>query len=283
LLENVPGFLTAHGGRDFCAALAELARRGYWLDAFLVDARWFVPQSRPRLFVVGYHAELPAPVVRRRTGGDAWNCPWRRAVDRAPKLRTAGLRALMEQFEPHTGWAAVEAPNPDPVAYRLDDYLDLDATQDWWDEADVQRHLEMTSERHLRQLELHRERSDPTLLTGFRRVRHGAQRLEVRFDGIAGCLRTPRGGSAKQIVIAVGRGRVRMRWMTPREYARLQGAPDYRLPGNSIQALFGFGDAVCVPAIRWIDQHMLTPAFEGWAAAHRASQESPDARPVHAG
>jgi DNA (cytosine-5)-methyltransferase 1 len=87
----------------------------------------------------------------------------------------------------------------------------------------------------------------------------------VRFDGLAGCLRTPRGGSAKQVVIVIERGEVRMRWMTPREYARLQGASDYVLPENIIQGLFGFGDAVCVPVIEWIDRNMLTPVFEASA------------------
>ena len=34
------------------------------------------------------------------------------------------------------------------------------------------------------------------------------------------------------------------------------------------QALFGFGDAVCVPAVEWIVQHYLTPmAFELHAKA----------------
>lgn len=49
-----------------------------------------------------------------------------------------------------------------------------------------------------------------------------------------------------------------MRFMTPREYARLQGVPDnfpITVPVN--QALYGFGDAVCVPAIEWIGRHGL--------------------------
>lgn len=52
-----------------------------------------------------------------------------------------------------------------------------------------------------------------------------------------------------------------MRLLTARECARLQGVPDdYRIDGIPLnQALFGFGDAVCVPAIRWIARHYLTP------------------------
>ena len=93
-------------------------------------------------------------------------------------------------------------------------------------------------------------------------MREGGQRTEVRFDGLAGCLRTPRGGSGKQIVVAIDAGRLRMRWMSPREYARLQGAPDFPLVGGRNQQLFGFGDAVCVPAIQWVDRQVLTPLYE---------------------
>jgi len=50
--------------------------------------------------------------------------------------------------------------------------------------------------------------------------------------------------------------------MSPREYARLQGAPDFVLAENTIQSLFGFGDGVCVPVIRWLDKNILTPVYE---------------------
>jgi DNA (cytosine-5)-methyltransferase 1 len=125
----------------------------------------------------------------------------------------------------------------------------------------------MIFDRHAREMEtLAAASRGPVLLTGFRRIREGQQRLEVRFDGVAGCLRTPRGGSAKQVVLMLDRGQLRMRWMTPREYARLQGAPAFTLPENAIQGYFGFGDAVCVPAIAWIDRNVLTPVFD--AARH---------------
>src|SRR5690242_6520064 len=86
-------------------------------------------------------------------------------------------------------------------------------------------------------------------------------RTEVRFD-VAGCLRTPKGGSAKQLVIAIDGGRLRMRWMSAVEYARLQGAGDFRITVPELQAMYGFGDAVCVPAVSWIDRHVLTPVYE---------------------
>ena len=51
LLENVTGFLTSHDGSDFRDALLALNKLGYAVDAFIVDAVRFVPQSRQRLLV----------------------------------------------------------------------------------------------------------------------------------------------------------------------------------------------------------------------------------------
>jgi DNA (cytosine-5)-methyltransferase 1 len=52
--------------------------------------------------------------------------------------------------------------------------------------------------------------------------------------------------------------------MTPREYARLMGAPGYTLDGlRRNQALFGFGDAVCVPVVEWLAEHYLLPLATG--------------------
>ena len=85
---------------------------------------------------------------------------------------------------------------------------------------------------------------------------------EVRVDGIAGCLRTARGGSSRQFVLQMGEGMVRARHMTAAEYARLQGAGDFRIRVPDTQAIFGFGDAVCVPAVQWVDRQVLTPLYE---------------------
>ena len=80
---------------------------------------------------------------------------------------------------------------------------------------------------------------------------------ELRVDGIAGCLRTPRGGSGRQILVKAGFGEFHARLLTPRECARLMGAGDFKISGSLNQALFGFGDAVCVPVIEWIAKHYL--------------------------
>jgi DNA (cytosine-5)-methyltransferase 1 len=95
--------------------------------------------------------------------------------------------------------------------------------------------------------------------TVFRRMRAGRSMAELRTDGVAGCLRTPKGGSAKQILFKAGRGEYHARLLTPREAARLMGADDYTLPNSLDASYFGFGDAVCVPVIEWIATHYLNP------------------------
>jgi DNA (cytosine-5)-methyltransferase 1 len=84
---------------------------------------------------------------------------------------------------------------------------------------------------------------------------------ELRTDGIAGCLRTPRGGSGRQILFKAGRGKFQVRLLTARECARLQGVPEsYAINVPLNQALFGFGDAVCVPAVEWVARQFLNQA-----------------------
>ena len=68
------------------------------------------------------------------------------------------------------------------------------------------------------------------------------QRAEIRFDGVAGCLRTPEGGSSRQIVVVVDNGRVKSRLMTAKEAARLMGMPeDYALPDRYNEAYQSVG------------------------------------------
>lgn len=100
--------------------------------------------------------------------------------------------------------------------------------------------------------------------TAYRRTRRGVAVWEVRRDDISGCLRTARGGSSKQAVVRLGNGSLQVRWMTPHEYARLMGADGYLLDSaRTNQALFGFGDAVAVPVVRWLGENYLMPLLRG--------------------
>jgi DNA (cytosine-5)-methyltransferase 1 len=258
LIENVMGFLSANKGEDFRSACKALSGLGYYLDVFTLDAKYFTPQSRARLFILGLQKEaLPQTVIMRRKD-EALLGTADREADSSPTLRPAKLIAATCRIELKTGWIIIPVNPPPQRSNTFRDIAEVGDDLDWWDDAKVEKHLAEMSQSHRQTIKQLILGTTETAGTIYRRVRPGGSRSEIRVDGLAGCLRTPRGGSSKQIVFLAGNGRLRMRWMTAREYARLQGADDFpiRVPRN--QALFGFGDAVCVPAIRWIATQFLS-------------------------
>jgi DNA (cytosine-5)-methyltransferase 1 len=87
-----------------------------------------------------------------------------------------------------------------------------------------------------------------------------AQRAEVRFDDVAGCLRTPGGGSSRQRVLIIQENFIRSRLLSPREAARLMGLPDtYKLPSRYNDAYHVAGDGVVVPVVRHLASNLLEP------------------------
>ena len=244
LVENVMGFLSTNQGRDFRAACASLAELGYWLDVIVVDAKYFTPQSRPRVFIVGFQEHALPSAAKRGVGLES-------------TLRPKKLRESIEVLDLGTGFFHLESlVLPDEQRTIADILRGYDGP--WWDCERVNKHLHEMSEGHRELLDTYAEGRALQYGTMYRRVRAGKSRTEVRFDGLAGCLRTPRGGSSKQMVVVAGQSAIKMRWMTAQEYAALQGAPDFPVKVSTTQALFGFGDAVCVPAIAWIAKQYFT-------------------------
>lgn len=65
LIENVPGLLTSHRGRDLAALLGALVDLGYGVAWRVLDARFFgVPQRRRRIFICGLRGEGDDPSCR---------------------------------------------------------------------------------------------------------------------------------------------------------------------------------------------------------------------------
>ena len=86
----------------------------------------------------------------------------------------------------------------------------------------------------------------------------------MRFDGIAGCLRTPEGGSSKQYLVVKKNNEIHARLLTVREAARLMGAPDsFVLPGSYNDGYKAMGDAVAMPVAQFIGEKFLTKLAEG--------------------
>lgn len=149
---------------------------------------------------------------------------------------------------------------------REEDFADVVEweTGPWWSPERVGRALSEMGPLHRARIRAMAEAGERCAATVYRRRRNGRSVYEVRSDGVAGCLRTARGGSSKQIVIVAEDGEVRMRWMNPREYARLQGAEYQAALGafSDADLRTAFGDAVCVPAVRWVADHAFGSLLE---------------------
>jgi DNA (cytosine-5)-methyltransferase 1 len=254
LLENVAGFLTSHHGNDFYKALEALNRLGYSVDAFFLDALRFTPQSRRRLFVVGMDADV--------AGAETLE------VEES-ELRPAALVRFIAEH-PQLHWKLRRLPEPPPAGrVKLETIVEElpDDAGEWWSEERNQYLFNQMSARHQESLRVLMAQQQWSYGAVFRRMRNGTSMAELRTDGIAGCLRTPRGGSGRQILVKAGFGTFRARLVTPREAARLMGADDFCIKVSLNQALFGFGDAVCVPAVSWIARHYLNPTLRELASA----------------
>jgi DNA (cytosine-5)-methyltransferase 1 len=249
LLENVTGFLTSHDGNDFRDALLALNQLGYAVDAFIIDAVRFVPQSRQRLFVVGIKTSYVS------------------ALNETPSFYQSDARpAALADFilwNPEINWLIRCLPALPNFQVHLEDILDdLPSNSPiWWSSERCDYLLNQMSPKHRAEAEAMIRGQRTTYGTVFRRVRNGKSMAELRTDHIAGCLRTPRGGSGRQILVAAGLRRFAVRLLTPRECARLMGAGDFVIKVPLNQALFGFGDAVCVPVIEWIARNYLNPVI----------------------
>lgn len=244
VIENVVGLLTSHGGDDFAALGAALAARGYRFGALEIDAASVLPQSRPRVFVVAAR-DVPAGL----TGDSPFHT-------RAVKAAYASLPPEVAQ-----GWVWWRLGAPPTRNTHLAAVLEPDAAVRWHSPAQTAHLLDLMGPLHRARLE---GRSGRAVGAVFRRSRNEdgrtVQRAEVRFDGLAGCLRTPRGGSSRQSIVVVEQGAVRSRLISPREAARLMGLPDsYALPKTTTGALHVAGDGVAVPVVRWLAQELLEP------------------------
>jgi len=226
------------------------------VDAFILNALHWVPQSRARLFVIAKRDDGQECQTFALDGGARpeslfvfinthQNIRWDiRRLPALPKSRKH-LHQILEDL-----------PDDDPQ---------------WWDKARADYFIKQLSRKHEVLSKLMIGQNAFSYATAFRRVRNGKSMAELRTDGIAGCLRTPRGGSGRQILFKAGQGKYKVRLLTPRECARLQGVPEsYIIDVPINQALFGFGDAVCVPAIEWIVKHYLTPV--AWEIASKKTE-----------
>ncbi len=254
VIENVSGLFTSHGGKDFELVCAQLASAGYRFGALEVDAAAFLPQSRVRALIIATTEDtrgLEGPPTASRL------------VAEAKARLPAELQAR---------WIDWRWPAPHRHNLTLASVLEPDDAVEWRTDEETGQLIALMDRLHRRRLDAALASGERRIGAAFRRMRAGRQRTEARFDGLAGCLRTPGGGSSRQFLLVVDGGSVRSRLLTPREAARLMGLPDsYALPKRGNAALHLAGDGVAVPVVRHLAHHILEPLLGGRATAERAA------------
>jgi DNA (cytosine-5)-methyltransferase 1 len=253
-LENVVGTLTSHSGKDFAAICETYREAGYRFGAMVIDAALFVPQSRPRLFVVGIRndVEIPSRLTASAPTG----------MFHPRNLQTAhGLLPNASKQD----WLWWNLPVPAKRNVVFGNLIeDEPACVEWHTperDGSASRHDDTDQPRQGGQGEAG---GAPRGWDGLQEDAHGpdgkAVRAEVRFDDVAGCLRTPAGGSSRQTIVVVDGDTVRSRLISTRETARLMGlSDDYRLPYGRNEAYHLTGDGVVVPVVRHLAEHLFEP------------------------
>ncbi len=255
VLENVCGTLSSHGGKDFAAICAALDWGGYRCGAVVIDAALFVPHSRPRLFIIAVRNGLDLPLDLCGAGP-------------SPKWHTRTLRTAYDKLSSSAkkNWLWWAFPEPPIRNTRFADFIEDNPTSvDWHTPEETRQLLSMMSDINLAKVNASEKAGRRMVGAIYKRTRHDengfkVQRAEIRFDDVAGCLRTPAGGSSRQLIMLVDGNCVKSRLISSRETARLMGLPDeYEIPENYNEAYHLTGDGVVVPVVRHLAAHVLGP------------------------
>lgn len=256
-LENVTGTLTSHGGKDFEAICQTFAESGYRYGALVIDAALFVPQSRPRLFVVGVRDDVDVDGVMVSPGP-------------IEPFHTRGLQAAYGRIneDAKAKWLWWNIPTPPRRNIVFADLIeDKPDSVNWHTATETAKLLGQMSPVNLAKVEAAKRAGRRMVGAIYKRtriedgVKH--QRAEVRFDDLAGCLRTPAGGSSRQVIVVVDGNHIRSRLISSRETARLMGLDEnYVLPKKYNEAYHLTGDGVAVPVVRHLAQHLIEPLLQ---------------------
>ena len=257
VLENVCGTLTSHGGKDFTAIADALAESDYRLGALVIDAVEFVPQSRPRLFIVAVAKGVKIPPELLGSEGSML---WHTKALQAAHLRLSG-RAK-------DNWLWWKMPAPTRRNTRFADLVEENPDSvSWHSVVETQKLINMMSSVNLEKVTAAQRSGQLLVGTIYKRTRldsddEKVQRAEIRFDDVAGCLRTSSGGSSRQLIMVVKGQTIRSRLLSSREAARLMGlSDDYKLPKSYNEAYHLIGDGLVVPAVRYLAENILEPVL----------------------
>jgi len=254
-LENVVGLLNSNGGADFRSLCSALSKIGYKFGAVVADAAHFVPQSRPRVFVIAVRREVPIPAGLL---GDLPQSPWHSQT----LLRArSGLPAIDAE---NWVWWSPGAP-PAAKEFELEEIIELGDEADWNSDEATDRLIGMMSQSHLDRLAEAKTRGRPVIGSLYLRMRPNGkegnvQRAEIAFGSALGCLRTPKGGASRPRIVVVEGDRVRTRLLSVKEAAMLMGlGEDFILPDTYHEGFRLIGDGVVPAVVRFLADRLLEP------------------------
>lgn len=242
-----------------------LASADYRFGALVVDAAQFLPQSRPRLFIIAVQNALEiSPSLLLNAAGADWH----------PENLREAYRGLSPQSKRQWLWWNLKTPPPRRAVFA--DLIEDEPKGVAWNSAiETTRLLDMMTPLNRSKVATAQRSGRKQVGAVCKRTRadengERRQRAEVRFDDLAGCLRTPVGGSSRQTILAVDGENVNSRLLSPREAARLMGLPDsYLLPRNYNDAYHLAGDGLAVPVVRFLAANLLEPLLAATAAKRR--------------
>jgi DNA (cytosine-5)-methyltransferase 1 len=272
VLENVVGLLTINGGDEFTAVIAALDRIGMRAGAVVLDARHFLPQSRPRVFIIAVSKTAKVAInLMRAKPHPVWH----------PDSLIKAVEKLSPQCRSNWLWFNLgSVPKLKKTLRAI--VSDRPVGTEWHTGAETKRLIGMMSDVHRKKLAEAKKAGKRMVGTLSLRMRpqngKSVQRTEICFGGLAGCLRTPKGGGSRPRVIVVKGSEVRTRLLSPGEAASLMGLkPSYQLPREYEYAFRVIGDGVAVPVVSFLRTKLLTPLLRSVKKSRAAVRQ----RPVH--
>ncbi|MDY0270408.1 DNA cytosine methyltransferase [Trichloromonas sp.] len=255
VLENVCGAITSNGGKDFAEIARVIISMGYRFGALVIDSVHFLPQSRPRLFVIAVAPGVLIPQgITRADPHPIWH----------PRNLIEAKFKLSSPAQDNWLWWNLPCP-PERDTIFADLVENQPSGVEWHSKLETQALLNMMSPLNREKIKKAQKGGSLRVGTLYKRTRDGKCRAEVRFDDVAGCLRTPSGGSSRQTIIVVQGESVRTRLISSREAARLMGLPEnYALPESYNEAYHLAGDGLVVPAVSHLATWILTPIAQNF-------------------
>lgn len=258
ILENPTGIIARNQGNDLRDLVLQLNKLGYAVNLMVVDAKHFVPQSRPRIFINCIDSALIStnitPIV---------------SISDLPSCKSLLTNPLRKWIARNLDLDLISvACNSLPTrTLQLESVIDLHDpnTENWADAHFKEELINLLVGKQL--INFHKLVNSPfkSVSTVSRRGRtrpdgSSFNATEINMTGVAPAQRPYKGGSSRCWILIAGQGSSAFKVVTPRESARLMGFNDsFQLPTSNKEAYQCTGDSVVPEAVCWVEKNVFKP------------------------